>query len=78
MADEFGIPVVHDSWEEILDDDSIDAAIIGTWPYMHKVLTCATLDAGKHVLCETPSSMPQPSPSELDLTPVRLIADPTL
>ncbi|RKZ37956.1 MAG: hypothetical protein DRQ37_00615 [Gammaproteobacteria bacterium] len=57
VADEFGIPVVCDSWEEILDDDSVDAVVIGTWPYMHKVLTCAALDAGKHVLCEARMAM---------------------
>ncbi len=57
VADEFGIPQVHGSWREVIDDPNIDAIVIGTWPYMHKILTCAALDAGKHVLCEARMAM---------------------
>ena len=52
FADEFNIPNPVDNWMDIIDDESIDAICIGTWPYMHSVLTIATLDAGKHVLVE--------------------------
>jgi predicted dehydrogenase len=41
----------------VIDDPAVDAIVIGTWPYMHKVLTCAALDAGKHVLCEARMAM---------------------
>ncbi len=57
VADEFGIPQVHGSWREVIDDPNIDAIVIGTWPYMHKILTCAALDAEKHVLCEARMAM---------------------
>lgn len=57
VAKEFGIKEVCDSWEQVLDDDYIDAVVIGTWPYMHCVLTCAALEAGKHVLCEARMAM---------------------
>ena len=52
VADQFNIPVVYDSWRELLEDESINAICIGTWPYMHRTLTIAALEAGKHVLCE--------------------------
>ena len=35
----------------------INAVVIGTWPYMHCELTCAALDAGKHVMCEARMAM---------------------
>jgi predicted dehydrogenase len=35
-----------------LDDDEVDAVCIGTWPYMHHTLTLASLEKGKHVLCQ--------------------------
>ncbi len=52
VADSFNIPRVYDNWRELLDDPEIDAVCIGTWPYMHRTLTVATLEKGKHVLCE--------------------------
>ncbi|MBL4720134.1 MAG: Gfo/Idh/MocA family oxidoreductase [Alphaproteobacteria bacterium] len=52
VADQFNIPNVASNWTEIIDDESIDAVCIGTWPYMHAPLTIAALEAGKHVLCE--------------------------
>jgi predicted dehydrogenase len=52
VADEFNIPQVYSTWQELLADDTIDAICIGTWPYMHRTLTLAALEAGKHVLTE--------------------------
>ncbi len=52
VAKEFGIARVEDSWERIVRDDEIDAVVIGTWPYVHGVMTIAALENGKHVLCE--------------------------
>ena len=52
VADEFSIPTVAGSWDEIIGDGEIDAVIIGTWPYLHGAATLAALEAGKHVLCE--------------------------
>ncbi len=52
VADEFGIARVAAHWRDVLEDDGIDAVCIGTWPYMHAVLTAAALESGKHVLCE--------------------------
>jgi predicted dehydrogenase len=52
VAEQFNIPRVYASWQALLDDDSINAVCIGTWPYMHRTLTLAALEQGKHVLTE--------------------------
>jgi predicted dehydrogenase len=57
VADEFSVPKVHEHWQALLKDESIDAVCIGTWPYMHAPLTIAALEAGKHVLCEARMAM---------------------
>jgi len=57
VADEFGIPVVYDRWEEAAADPNVDAVCIGTWPYMHCPVTLHALEAGKHVLCEARMAM---------------------
>ncbi len=51
-ADEFDIPRAYADWEELLRADGIDAVLIGTWPYMHRTITLAALDSGRHVLCQ--------------------------
>ena len=52
IADQFNIPKVYGHWQELLEDDEINAVCIGTWPYMHRTMTLAALAAGKHVLTE--------------------------
>ena len=52
VADQFHIPRVYAHWQELLADDSINAVCIGTWPYMHRTMTLAALEQGKHVLTE--------------------------
>jgi predicted dehydrogenase len=56
-AQQFEIPTVHDTWEQLIDDDEVDAIMIGTWPYLHAPVTLAALDAGKHVLTEARLAM---------------------
>src|SRR3954471_8295556 len=57
VADQFGIPTVYDSWQELVAAPDTDAIVIGTWPYMHCRVTLAALNAGKHVLCEARMAM---------------------
>ena len=57
VAREFGIGRVHDDWQEIVEASDIDAVCIGTWPYMHSVMSVAALEHGKHVLCEARMAM---------------------
>lgn len=51
-AAELGIPRAYPDWEQLLAADEIDAVVIGTWPYMHRDITLAALDRGKHVFCQ--------------------------
>jgi predicted dehydrogenase len=57
VAKEFGIPRVHDNWQDLVNDSHINAVVIGTWPYMHCPITLAALAAGKHVLTEARIAM---------------------
>ena len=57
VADQFNIPAVFANWPALLEDESLDAVCIGTWPYMHRTITLAALEAGKHVLCEARMAM---------------------
>jgi predicted dehydrogenase len=57
VAREFDIPRIYGSWEELIDDETIDAVVIGTWPYLHCPITLAALDAGKHVLTQARMAM---------------------
>ena len=57
VAREFGVARVHDDWRAVVHARDIDAICIGTWPYMHAELAIASLEAGKHVLCEARMAM---------------------
>ena len=52
VAADFGIPKTYAHWEELVADPQVDAVQIGTYPNLHSAITCAALNAGKHVLCE--------------------------
>ena len=51
-AAELNIPRAYADWEQLLKADGIDAVLIGTWPYMHRAITLAALESGRHVLCQ--------------------------
>ena len=53
VAEEFGIPKVYDTWQELVTDPDTNAICIGTFPDTHCRMTLATLAANKHVLCES-------------------------
>jgi len=48
----FGIPKTYDKWQDLVADTDLDAVMVGTWPYLHRDITVAALEAGKHVLTE--------------------------
>ncbi len=51
-AAQLGIPRAYPDWEQLLASGGMDAVLIGTWPYMHRAVTLAALDGGRHVLCQ--------------------------
>lgn len=57
VAAQFDIPRVYEDWYDLIGDDDIDAICIGTWPYLHRAVTLAALEAGKHVLTEARMAM---------------------
>src|SRR5262245_27735230 len=57
VASEFGIARAYGDWRELLRAGDVDAVCIGTWPYMHREITEASLAVGKHVLCEARMGM---------------------
>jgi len=57
IARDYNIPEVLDDWRKLLSRKDIDAIFIGTWPYMHKEMSAAALEAGKHVFCQARMAM---------------------
>ena len=57
FAAEYGIPRVYEEYTELVTSDEVDAVLIGTPPYMHRPVTLAALEAGKHVFCQARMAM---------------------
>lgn len=53
-ANQLNIPVVHDSYDKLLNDPQIDAVYIPLPNHLHIEWAIKSLQAGKHVLCEKP------------------------
>lgn len=56
-AQEFDIERTFERWQDLVAWDGIDAVVIGTPPYLHREVTLAALDAGKHVFCQARMAM---------------------
>ncbi|MCM8539661.1 MAG: Gfo/Idh/MocA family oxidoreductase [Lentisphaeraceae bacterium] len=65
VAREFAIKRVANNWQDIIEDEDIDAVVIGTWPNMHEIISTAALMAGKHVLCEARMAMNSAEAAEM-------------
>ncbi|MCC2683104.1 MAG: oxidoreductase domain protein [Paenibacillaceae bacterium] len=56
-AEEFHIPRVYESVDELLGDPAIDAVVIGVPNKFHAPLAISALKAGKHVMVEKPMAI---------------------
>ena len=54
IADEYGVPKRYVSFDEMLDQESLDAVSVCTPNYLHSVMAIKALEKGLHVLCEKP------------------------
>lgn len=54
LADKYGVPNATTNYEQMLEDDSIDAVILCTPTQMHADQAIKAMDAGKHVEVEIP------------------------
>ena len=57
VAQEFGIPNVETTWQDLVARDDVDLVSIVTPPATHMEITMAALERGKAVLCEKPMAM---------------------
>ncbi|MDX1944764.1 MAG: Gfo/Idh/MocA family oxidoreductase [Pirellulaceae bacterium] len=62
---EWGFEGIETDWRRVVDDPSIDAVFIGTWPYLHREISIAALEAGKHVFCQARMCMNWPEAVEM-------------
>ena len=57
VGQDFGIPEVYATWQELIASPAVDLVSITTPPYLHAEMAIAALQAGKHVLCEKPAAL---------------------
>lgn len=67
---EFGVERVYDSLDAALADPEVNAVYVATPVFLHCPQTVAALRAGKHVLCEKPTSL-HPDETEVMIAAAR-------
>jgi myo-inositol 2-dehydrogenase/D-chiro-inositol 1-dehydrogenase len=54
VAQQYGVPVVHASGEDVIADPAVDAVVVASWGPTHEQYVLAAIAAGKPVFCEKP------------------------
>ena len=57
VAQRLGVPKAYGSYEELLDDESVDVVYNPLPNHLHVPWSIAVAEAGKHVLCEKPIAL---------------------
>lgn len=52
IKQKWGFARIETDYRKVIEDPHVDAIFIGTWPYLHRELSIAALNAGKHVFCQ--------------------------
>lgn len=65
LGSKYGIAKRYQDFQEIVEDEEIDALVIATPNYLHAPMSVAALNYGKHVLCETPMALNQREAREM-------------
>ncbi|MCB1037363.1 MAG: Gfo/Idh/MocA family oxidoreductase, partial [Acidobacteria bacterium] len=47
-----GVPYTSTDWRQLLEEARVDLVAVVSPPHLHREMTLAALEAGKHVLCE--------------------------
>jgi predicted dehydrogenase len=56
-AEDCGAGHFTDDWRQTVARDDVDLVVITTPPNLHKEMVLASVEAGKHILCEKPMAM---------------------
>jgi predicted dehydrogenase len=56
-ADQFGIAMAFESYEQLLEDPTLDAVHVCTPNNLHYPVVMAAIEAGKHVICDKPLAL---------------------
>ncbi len=57
LGSKYSVPKRYQDFQEIIEDDEIDALVIATPNYLHAPMAVAAMRYGKDVFCETPMSI---------------------
>ena len=57
LSSKYNIPKRYQDFQELIEDEEIDAIVIATPNYLHAPMTISALKYGKHALCETPMAI---------------------
>ncbi len=57
LSSKYNIPKRYQDFQELIEDEEIDAIVIATPNYLHTPMAISALKYGKHVLCETPMAI---------------------
>lgn len=71
FATRWDIPNVSTSLDQVLSRDDAEAVVVSTPPFAHMQPTIASLEAGKHVLCEKPFALDPSEAERMTLTAER-------